>query len=201
MTRRLQERLITVNRNGTDSAMINRKTTKKQKWEGKQFYRHFMRQISEISHKKCRKWLRKENFKRDAESLLIAVQNSAITRCYFKAKIDEMKQNRYCRLCGDFDETINHLTIEWGKLAQKMTWVVGQGDSLAILHETDIWQFYKIVYAHTRIYPREKDGKILWDFGIQARRPRNQKVYNQQNSELYRPGRLQSKNQRKLKVG
>ena len=30
-----------------------------------------------------------------------------------------MQQNRKCRLCGDGDETINHIISECSKLAQK----------------------------------------------------------------------------------
>ena len=36
-----------------------------------------------------------------------------------KAKIDDTKQNSKCRLCGDRDETINHIISECSKLAQK----------------------------------------------------------------------------------
>ena len=36
-----------------------------------------------------------------------------------KAKIDKTHQNSKCRLCGDRDETINHIISECSKLAQK----------------------------------------------------------------------------------
>ena len=35
------------------------------------------------------------------------------------ARIDKMQQNRKCRLCGDRNETINHIICECSKLAQK----------------------------------------------------------------------------------
>ena len=55
----------------------------------KQFYRHFKRQINEISHEKTWTWLRKRNLKRETESLLIAAQNNVIRTnyLYVKAKI------------------------------------------------------------------------------------------------------------------
>ena len=34
-------------------------------------------------------------------------------------KIDKTQQNSKCRLCGDRDETINHIISEYSKLAQK----------------------------------------------------------------------------------
>ena len=36
-----------------------------------------------------------------------------------KARIDKTQQNSRWRLCGDRDETINHMINESGKLAQK----------------------------------------------------------------------------------
>ena len=41
-------------------------------------------------------------------------QNSAI-----KARIDKTQQNSKCSLCGDRDETINHIISEFCKLVQK----------------------------------------------------------------------------------
>ena len=43
----------------------------------------------------------------------MAAQNSAIRTNHIKAKIDKTQQNSKCRLCGDSDETINHI-ISWG---------------------------------------------------------------------------------------
>ena len=72
-----------------------------------------------ISHDKTWTWLRKGNFKRETESLLMAAQNSAIRTNHIKARIDKTQQNSKCRLCGDRDETINHIKRECSKLAQK----------------------------------------------------------------------------------
>ena len=36
-----------------------------------------------------------------------------------KARIDKTQQNSKCMLCGDRDETINHIISECSKLAQK----------------------------------------------------------------------------------
>ena len=61
--------------------MNNRMTiTRKQKWEGKQLYGCFKRLIKNISHDKTWTWLRKGNFKRETESLLIAAQEPIISK-------------------------------------------------------------------------------------------------------------------------
>ena len=49
----------------------------------------------------------------------MAAQNSTIRTNHIKARIDKMQQNSKCRLCGDRDETINHIISECSKLAQK----------------------------------------------------------------------------------
>ena len=61
----------------------------------------------------------KGNFKRETESLLIAAQNNSIRTNHIKARMDKMQQNSRCRLCGDRDETTNHIISECSKLAQK----------------------------------------------------------------------------------
>ena len=53
-----KERLIMTARNSTDTIMIDRTTTKKQKWEEKPLYGYFNWETSEISHEKPWTWLR-----------------------------------------------------------------------------------------------------------------------------------------------
>ena len=112
--------LITATRNDTENTMNNRMTiTRKQKWEGKQLYGRFKRLINTISHDKTWTWLRKGNFKRETESFLIAAQDSTIRTNHIKARIDKTQQSSKYRLCGDRDETINHIISECSKLAQR----------------------------------------------------------------------------------
>ena len=85
----------------------------------KQLCGRFKRLINNISHEKTWTWLKKGNLKRETESLLIAAQNNAIRTNHVKARIDKTQQNSKCRLCGDKDETINHIISEYSKLVQK----------------------------------------------------------------------------------
>ena len=112
--------LITAIIKDTDNSMDNRMTlTRKQKWEGKQLYRRLNWLINNISHDKTWTWLRKINPWRETESLLIAAQNNAIRSNHIKARIDKTQKISKCRLCGDRDETINHIISECSKLTQK----------------------------------------------------------------------------------
>ena len=82
-------------------------------------YGRFERLISNIPPEKTWMWQRKRNLKRETECLLIAAQNNAIRTNHIKAIIDKTQQNSKCRLCGDRDETINHIISEYSKLAQR----------------------------------------------------------------------------------
>ena len=92
---------------------------RKQKWGKKQLYGRFKLLINSISHQKTWTWLRKGNLTRETESLLIAAQDNTIRTNNIAAWIDKTQQNSKCRLCGDRDETINHIISECSKLAQK----------------------------------------------------------------------------------
>ena len=156
-------------------------TTRKQKWEGKQVYGRFKRLINNISHQKIWTWLRKGNLKIETESLLIAAQDNAIRTNHIKARIDKTQQNSKCRLCGDRDETINHIISKCSKLAQKEykarhDWV-GK-----VIHREMCRKFQfdhnNKWYMHNPAPVHENDShKLLWDFNIQtdhiipARRP------------------------------
>ena len=115
------------------------------------------------------------------ESLLLAAQDNAIRTNHIKARIDNTQQNCKCRLCGDGDETINHLISECSKLAQKgykarHNWVC------KLIHWEICWKFQfdytNKWYMHNPAPIQENDShKHLWGFGIQtdhlipARRP------------------------------
>ena len=93
----------------------------------------------EILHEKIWTWLRKDNLKRETESLLIAVQINAIRTNHITARIDKTQQESSYRLCDDRDESINHIISESSKLAQKedntrYQWV-GKDDPLGIVQE------------------------------------------------------------------
>ena len=152
--------------------MNNRMTiTRKQKWEGKQLHGWIKRLINNISHDKTWTWLRKENFKRETESLLRAAQDSAIRTNHIKVRIDKTQQNSKCRLCGDRDDTINHIISEYSKLAgreykARHDWV-GK-----VIH----WEMCKkFKFDHTNRWYMHNPApvlenatrKLLWDFNIQ----------------------------------
>ena len=164
--------LITATRNDTENTMNNRMTiTRKQKWEGKQLYGWFKWLIN-ISHDKTWTWLRKGNFKRETESLLIAAQDNAVRTNHIKARIDKTQQNCKCRLCGDRDETINHIISESSKLAQRE--YKARHDWVGKMIHWEICKKFKFDdtnkwYMHNPAPVLENDThKLLWDFNVQT---------------------------------
>ena len=131
-----------------------------------------MAALNNISRQKNWTWLRKGNLKRETESLLIAAQDNAIRSNHIKARIDKTQQRSKCMLCGDRDETINHIISECSKLPQKEykarhAWV-GK-----VIHRemgkkfkfdpTNKW------YMHNPAPVLENDiHKLLWDFDIRT---------------------------------
>ena len=146
--------------------------TRKQKWEGKQLYGRFKRLIKNISHDKTWTWLRKGNFKRETESLLMAAQNNAIRTNHIKARIDKTQQNSKCRLCDDRDQTINHMISECSKLAQKE--YKARHDWVGKVIHREMCKKFKFDHAnkwymHNPAPAQENDThKLLWDFNIQT---------------------------------
>ena len=84
--------------------------------EWKQLYGRFKQLIRNILHEEKWTWLRKGNIEGETEFLQIAAQNNAIRTNHIKARIDKTQQNSKFWLCGDRDETINHMRTECSKL-------------------------------------------------------------------------------------
>ena len=168
--------LITAIRNDSDNITDYRVITKKQIWKEKQLYGRFKRIIN-ISHETTRK----ANFKREAESLLAAAQNNTVRTNHIKVRIVKTQQNSRCRLCGERDETINHIISEYSKLAQKKNKTRYDGVGKVI-----VWEMCKKLkfdytnkwYKHNPVSLLENDThKLLCGFDqqrdhlISARRP------------------------------
>ena len=81
--------------------------------------KYVWRQTKEIARKMTWTWLRRENLKRETESILIAAQNKALNIDYIKVKIDIAPKNSEWRSHSVKDRTVNHIISECVKLAQK----------------------------------------------------------------------------------
>ena len=99
-------------------------------------------------------WLRKGHFKRETESLQIAIKNDAIRANQIKARIDKTQQNTKCSLCGDRDKTIDQIISECSK---EVVWDKTQlGEQ-----EIWIWPYEHILYAQASVCPRDWHTQTL----------------------------------------
>ena len=90
-------RLIIASRSNTDDTRTNRITiTRKQKWEGKHLNGHIKWLTSDISHADGSPKQRHQDIS-------------------FQRRIDKTQQNSRCWLCGDSDETNNHIMTKCSK--------------------------------------------------------------------------------------
>ena len=64
-------------------------------------------------------WLRKRKLNRETESPPITAQKKDSV----KGKIDKTQQNKKCRLCGDRDETINHISESHNSAKRMVGWI------------------------------------------------------------------------------
>ena len=102
----------------------------------------------------------------------MAAQNSAIRTNHIKAGIDKTEQNSKCKLCGDRDETINHIISECSKLAQKE--YKARHDWVGKVIHGEMWKKFK--FDHANIWYMDNPApvlendthKLLCDFNIQT---------------------------------
>ena len=181
-----EPQLITAIRNNTDNTIDKRMTiTREQKWKERQLYGRFKRLINNNSHNSWT-WLRKGNFKRETESLLIVAQNNAIITKHIKVRIDKTQQNRKCGLWGDRDETISHIISECSKLAQAEYKTIHDWVG-KVIH----WEMCKkFKFDHTNMHNPapvlETDThKLLWDFAIQTDSQKTRPYNNQQKKKEF----------------
>ena len=115
-------------------------------------------------------WLRKWNFKRETESLLIEAQDNAVRTNHIRARIYNTQQNNKCRRCGDRDETVNHIISECSKLVQKE--YKTKHDWIGKVIHWEMCKKFKFDhtnkwYMHHPAPVLENDThKLLWDFDI-----------------------------------
>ena len=102
----------------------------------------------------------------------MAAQDQALRTNAIKCKIDKTSSSSMCRLCGDREETVDHLVSSCSKIAQT-DYKERHNKVAAMLHwnlckkyglpVTDKWWEHK---AENVL--QNDEVKILWDFKIQT---------------------------------
>jgi len=83
----------------------------KNKWKNKVMHGQYIRNIDRqlISEEDTFLWLSKGDLKAETESEIVAAQDQAKKTKYYATKILNTETDSKCRLCQQFDETIDHI--------------------------------------------------------------------------------------------
>jgi hypothetical protein len=83
----------------------------KKKWKNKAMHGQYIRNIDRqlISEEDTFLWLTKGDLKAETEREIVAAQDQALKTKYYKKKKLNTETDSKCRLCDQFDETIDHI--------------------------------------------------------------------------------------------
>ena len=92
----------------------------KNKWHERGMYGQFVREMPEETDKDLSwKWLVQGDLKVKTEATICVKQEQALRTNYTKSKIDNTSANPFCRMCGEREETVQHVICKCKKLAQR----------------------------------------------------------------------------------
>ena len=154
----------------------------KEKWSEKRMQKPFISETTDkVDKEKTWHWLSRGDLKIGTEALLCAAQEQAIRTNYIQYHIDKTSESPLCRLCGRKGESVQHITSECKKLAQKE--YKRRHDNVAKKVHWDICRKNGLEHSE-KWYEHAPEGEvekeeieILWDINIQcdnlieARRP------------------------------
>jgi Ni,Fe-hydrogenase III component G len=93
----------------------------KQKWENKVMHGQYIRSIDKqlISKEDTFLWLSKGDLKAEAESEIVAAQDQALQTKYHATKLLQTENDSKCRLCHQFEDTVDHIMSVCPTLAKE----------------------------------------------------------------------------------
>ena len=87
-------------------------------YRGKTLHGQFVRGTENIRDSESWNCLKRGTLKEETEGLLTAAQDQALRTNYIKNKMNKLDVSTMCRMCGEREETVSHITAESQKLAQ-----------------------------------------------------------------------------------
>ena len=122
--RECKERLIGVVRENIEDGESGRDYKKRvmkeraAKLKGKQIHGKVLGDIEEVGEKESWQWLQGGYITKSMEGFIMAAQEQALRTRWFRAKIQKEDVSPTCRLCGEGDETVRHLSAGCKKLSK-----------------------------------------------------------------------------------
>jgi hypothetical protein len=141
------------------------------KWRNKKLHGKF---FTEVSKQKVEnfEWLRKGKLKKQTEAIIMAAQEESLRLKHIKTIIDHTINDPLCRACGQFNETVQHVTCGCPCLA-KSDYIERHNRMGRMIHWalSMKWGFTTAAnfYHHIPDPVLENSKcKILWDFPIKT---------------------------------
>ena len=107
----------------------------KARWKGKPLHGQYVQKVEkeDIDKELTHKWLQSSGLKAETEGLLIAVQDHSLAIRYYQNKIIKNGASPKCRLCHEFDESIEQIISGCPVLAGK-EYLEGHDKALIYIH-------------------------------------------------------------------
>jgi hypothetical protein len=125
-----------------------------------------------VDEEQSYRWLKFGDIEGDTESIIMAAQDQAISRNYFKRKILKEETESICRLCKEYEETIDHLTSGC-PIPANNEYIIRHDKVCTHLHYsicktlgTEITENW---YSHIPVpVCQHEDITVLWNQGVQT---------------------------------
>ena len=93
----------------------------KENWEAKPMHGQYPLRVNKVDVDKegTHKWLKSASLKEETEGFIVAAQDQSLGTNNYRNKIIKDGTNPKCRLCHEYDETIEHITSGCPVLAKK----------------------------------------------------------------------------------
>ena len=100
-----------VKSDGTQYIKARLRVVLKEKWKNKVMHGEYIRNIDRqlISVEDTFLWLSKGDLRAEIESEIVAAQDQVLKTKYYATKVLSTETDSKCRLCQQFDETIDHI--------------------------------------------------------------------------------------------
>ena len=145
----------------------------KNKRHEKRMYGQFVREMPEEIEKDFSwKWLVQSDLKVQTVATICAAQEQALRTNYTKNKIDKILKNPLCRMCGEREETVQHIICKCKKLVQHE--YKRRYDTVAKLVHWKLCEKHNLERKEKwyencpeRVV-EDDDVKLIWDINIQC---------------------------------
>ena len=143
-----------------------------QQWKSKKLHGKYPLRLHEadVDQLNTNQWLRSDGLKAETEGLIIAAQDQTLPTRWYQHNIIKAGTDPLCKVCGQYDETIDHILSGCPELA-KAEYIYRHNKVAKYIH-WKICKFYNIEtnekwYEHQPCIVTEgKEVTILWDMPI-----------------------------------